>query len=59
MSKKYLLLCPDCQAKITIETTAVTGEVISCSDCSIDLEITNIKPVTLVHAAAVQEDWGQ
>ena len=51
--------CLECMAEIKIEKDAQKGEVVSCPECSTDLEITSIKPLKLALAPEVQEDWGQ
>lgn len=40
--------CPDCGALIDIEEDEVEqGEIISCPDCAVDLEIVNTHPLEL------------
>jgi alpha-aminoadipate carrier protein LysW len=52
--------CPDCDAAIQVPTNAVEGEIVTCPDCGLDLEIHaagqsfSIKPLT-----AEKEDWGE
>ena len=35
------------------------GEVVSCQDCSAELEVVSIKPVKLKLAPKEDEDWGE
>lgn len=50
--------CPECAADI--ETiSVVTGEIIQCTDCSAELEVLAVSPVTLALAPAEEEDWGE
>lgn len=58
-NKKIEAKCLECQAKITLELNVLTGEVITCPECSTDLEVIKVKPLTLGLAPKVQEDWGQ
>lgn len=53
------ILCLNCHAEIQLLTTVQKGEVITCPDCSLDLEITNIKPIEVAKAPEVEEDWGE
>jgi alpha-aminoadipate/glutamate carrier protein LysW len=51
--------CPECDAPISIDTETVVGEVIPCSDCGADLEVTALQPPALVLAPPEEEDWGE
>jgi alpha-aminoadipate carrier protein LysW len=52
--------CPDCEALVSLPDDAVNGEIVSCPDCGLDLEIAlagqerMVKPVVLE-----KEDWGE
>ena len=35
------------------------GEIIVCSDCGVDLEVTALEPATVQLAPMEQEDWGE
>jgi len=50
--------CPECDAQITLENV-VQGEIIVCSDCGVDLEVTSLNPATLELAPMEEEDWGE
>lgn len=51
--------CPECIAQITIESGAEANEIIICTDCGVDLEITSLEPVTVELAPMEEEDWGE
>jgi alpha-aminoadipate carrier protein LysW len=51
--------CPECAAEITLEEGTEAGEIIVCSDCGVDLEITALEPATVQLAPMEQEDWGE
>jgi alpha-aminoadipate carrier protein LysW len=51
--------CPECDAGVSFQRTPVRGEVVRCPDCSAELEVTAIAPVTLELAPEVEEDWGE
>lgn len=58
-NKKNEIKCLECQAQITLEADVQAGEVITCPECSTDLEVIQVKPLKLGLAPEVQEDWGQ
>lgn len=51
--------CPECACQIAITRTVIRGEVLRCSDCSAELEVTQTAPITLELAPQVEEDWGE
>ena len=52
--------CQDCEGEIQVPDNAVDGEIITCPDCGLDLEVKltaeghSIKPLI-----AEKEDWGE
>lgn len=50
--------CNDCGATITL-TNPVIGEITDCPDCSLELEVRTLNPLTLQPAPEVAEDWGE
>lgn len=51
--------CPECAAEIMLEDKIEVGEIIVCSDCGIDLEVTVLNPAAAQLAPMEQEDWGE
>ncbi len=52
--------CPDCEAVVTIPQDAVQGEILSCPDCGLDLEVTKNGVNQTIKALVVEkEDWGE
>ncbi|MDD2922637.1 MAG: lysine biosynthesis protein LysW [Anaerolineales bacterium] len=51
--------CPECEAEITLEANTEVGEIIVCSDCGVDLEVTSVDPAAVQLAPMEQEDWGE
>ena len=51
--------CPVCDAEIELPGDAVIGELLSCDDCGMELEILKLEPVELAEAPSAEEDWGQ
>lgn len=52
--------CPSCGAKVKLENDVVTGEIIECTSCGEELEVTvKEDTATLEFAPDVEEDWGE
>lgn len=51
--------CPVCGASVEKEASMVKGELISCPDCGVELEVTELDPFTLAEAPQEEEDWGE
>ena len=52
--------CPDCDAQVPIPQDAVQGEIVSCPDCGLDLEVALSGNGHAVKAVVVEkEDWGE
>jgi len=51
--------CPKCDAELAIADDAEVGEIITCDECSAELEVKKLEPIELDDAPAVQEDWGE
>jgi len=50
--------CPECEAPLNLKET-VQGEIVVCPDCGVDLEVTNLNPLTVALAPMEEEDWGE
>jgi alpha-aminoadipate/glutamate carrier protein LysW len=51
--------CPECEAEIALEAGVEVGEIIVCSDCGVDLEVTSLEPAKVALAPMEEEDWGE
>lgn len=52
-----MALCPECEAEVELDAYDVDkGEVISCPECGVDLEVMGLSPLEL-HPAPDAEDW--
>lgn len=52
--------CTKCDAELVLGADAEVGEIITCDECSAELEVKELDPeVKLDDAPAVQEDWGE
>lgn len=51
--------CPVCGAQIPVNDDYVVGELITCPDCGVELEVTSLEPFTVSEAPQEEEDWGE
>lgn len=51
--------CPECEAEISLDGSTEVGEIIVCSDCGVDLEVTSLAPAAVELAPMEAEDWGE
>lgn len=54
-----MLECPICSAEVNLGPDTVQGELITCSDCGTELEVTGVNPFTVAEAPKEEEDWGE
>jgi alpha-aminoadipate carrier protein LysW len=50
--------CPECHATIDA-APEFTGEIVDCTECGCELEVTALSPITLTLAPEIEEDWGE
>jgi len=51
--------CPVCGADIEKAADTVLGELLECSDCGTELEVTSLDPFKVEEAPQEEEDWGE
>ncbi|MBN2005742.1 MAG: lysine biosynthesis protein LysW [Anaerolineae bacterium] len=51
--------CPECAAGIELAPGTIVGEIISCPDCGMELEVVSLDPPTVDLAPEEEEDWGE
>jgi alpha-aminoadipate/glutamate carrier protein LysW len=51
--------CPVCGAAIQLGQDAVVGELMSCPECGVELEVTGLTPPAVAEAPQEEEDWGE
>ncbi len=54
--------CPDCDAPLEIPNGVVTGEILTCPSCGLELEVSQVNPnncVELRELVIEGEDWGE
>jgi alpha-aminoadipate/glutamate carrier protein LysW len=50
--------CVECGLSLQI-ANPLQGEIVTCGDCGVELEVTALRPLTLARAPEEQEDWGE
>jgi len=51
--------CPECDAPIVFEREPMRGEVNTCRECGVEVEVIDLGPLTVDLAPEVEEDWGE
>lgn len=51
--------CPICDAELVLEQGTLENEIVPCTDCGAELEVTSLDPLRLEEAPEVEEDWGE
>ena len=51
--------CPECVAEVKLEEGTEIGEILVCSDCGVDLEVTALEPASVQLAPMEEEVWGE
>ena len=51
--------CPVCGVDIKFEEGTEQGELLTCAECGIELEVINVDPAEVAEAPQEEEDWGQ
>ena len=54
-----VISCPECAAEVALDAGTEVGEIVVCSDCGVDLEVTAVDPAAVQLAPMEQEDWGE
>ncbi len=50
--------CPECSAALR-RNDMIEGEIFSCPDCGVDLEVSSFEPFEAALAPREAEDWGE
>ncbi len=48
-----------CDGSVSLPNDVLSGKIVACGDCGIELEVTSVQPVQLATAPPVEEDWGE
>ncbi len=56
-----MVRCPDCDAELEIPEDVMLGEIVSCLECGLELEVKRINGdcLELQELAIEGEDWGE
>ncbi len=59
--KKMKSNCIECDGGIEVSDDVLKGEIVTCSECGQDLEISSLNggSITFVKAEVEGEDWGE
>lgn len=50
--------CIDCGANLNLDNVE-DGEIVTCRECGIELEVRSLDPIRVEVAPQEEEDWGQ
>ena len=50
--------CPQCEAVLQ-KADMIEGEIFSCPECGVELEVTTVEPFAVALAPKEAEDWGE
>jgi alpha-aminoadipate carrier protein LysW len=61
MKKMATAECPECLAELDIPEDVMIGEIFSCPDCGLELEVESVstEKIGLQKLAIEKEDWGE
>ncbi len=51
--------CPECGGSVELDDDVISGEIIECPDCAVELEVVSIEPLKVEVAPEEDEDWGE
>ena len=55
-----MAVCPECEADVEMDEFDVDkGEIISCPECGVELEVVGLAPLQLDLAPQDEEDWNE
>lgn len=40
-------VCPECEEKVYVDADSEQGDIVSCEECGVDLEVVGLDPVEL------------
>jgi alpha-aminoadipate carrier protein LysW len=53
------IICVECDGEVEMADDVIVGEIVECPDCGVELEVTNLSPLTIELAPEIEEDWGE
>jgi len=51
--------CPECEAEVHVDEDTDKGDLVSCPDCGLELEVVGLDPIELDIAPEEEEDWAE
>ena len=51
--------CIECGAEVALADDTEVGEIVDCTTCGTELEVTAVSPPVLERAPELEEDWGE
>ncbi len=51
--------CPVCDAEIEAPQDMIEGELLTCPECGVELEVISTDPFSVAEAPQEEEDWGE
>ena len=51
--------CLECGGIVQVDQNVMLGEIVECIECSAELVIVSLDPLTVEIAPEVEEDWGE
>lgn len=55
----YKTTCSECTATIELFEEPLLGELIDCTTCASELEVTGVDPIEVQPAPELAQDWGE
>jgi alpha-aminoadipate carrier protein LysW len=44
---------------VELEQDVMLGEIVTCPDCGVELEVIELDPLRIEMAPEIEEDWGE
>ena len=51
--------CPECEGEVHVDEDTDKGDLVSCPDCGLELEVVGLDPIELDIAPEEEEDWAE
>ncbi len=51
--------CLECGGVVATENDLITGEILECAECGVELEVVQLSPLSIALAPEIEEDWGE
>jgi alpha-aminoadipate carrier protein LysW len=51
--------CVECGGEVQVPGDAMAGEILTCGDCGVELEVVQLQPLQVELAPMEMEDWGE